>query len=958
MNKKLFAIALAVMLLIGCIAVSAAAAGTVDTIDELQAAVNAYTDTTTVIQLSGNIDGDKELTVTKDVYLDLNGYNITCPVSITGGTLYCMDTKTDDYNIDDGEGYGVLTNVSGNVDGVPAEAECVKKGYQYLKVAEGTSLSFHRVDLQIHSMVLRASEVGLYYKCRFGGDRLVKENVKQFGVALSVKGIPNKDNLESDCKYSRFTEFSVGNQNEDKTSTLLKGVMKTTNANMINRRNAKMSVYGRAYILTDSGYVFGKFVERSLIDQVEDIASDTYWPTYDVTKKAAVISMYRKYVNLMRNWKVSNIESALCLDKTDPLIKLEDGADIKVLALTSSFGLNTTQMLYDVIMAEAKAQGITLGEVTIARLYASGCTLEKHITNAPNGKIYEYYKVTNDPNDPLCTTPGKMMHLYGLTHANGAASMSYGFADEEWDIIFTQQGAAQAPQLDSYLDKNGQNRIDQWKAILDQYKPSSNTRFVWNMLWGYQSDCTIDPFPRLFNSDQMYMYQCNIDAVMKYVVPRTDFDRIIPTGTVIQNARTSEFGDHLCRDTYHLNNYGGIMAAYGLYAVITGQELTEINIDPVYTTVTMNNGIGGADKIEIPLTETQKAIMIESVNNALKNPFALTESQYPEREISYTSNLQFIGDTKIAVCPACHTEVTWTEIETDSNGAPTNTSYFGTPLTGGTYHFYLSSDVTYTGSANPFIYINASSAATGGQRKVCLHLNSHNLTATKNTVATIGANGILNVMGQGTVSGGSTLTNRGSTIVINSGASNTSGFGAVRLYSGTYEQATGNTVTAPVSTGPQGGLLEIYEDVVIKGNTNSLWLNTSNNNGNAANNYLETVNIYGGTFTKPVVGSPSAVVTTSTTLNISGGTFNGGITPDTNTVVTLSGAPVISGAGLKVPEGTTVTLDNLTAGASIAVDANGAFTVANSLAADYLKYFSAVQQGCSITAQDNILYCN
>ena len=47
------------------------------------------------------------------------------------------------------------------------------------------------------------------------------------------------------------------------------------------------------------------------------------------------------------------------------------------------------------------------------------------------------------------------------------------------------------------------------------------------------------------------------------------------------------------------------------------------------TAVKQLNGINGAEPITIPLTEEQKAIIIECVNNAVKNPFEVTPSAYP-----------------------------------------------------------------------------------------------------------------------------------------------------------------------------------------------------------------------------------------------------------------------------------------------------------------------------------------
>jgi len=282
----------------------------------------------------------------------------------------------------------------------------------------------------------------------------------------------------------------------------------------------------------------------------------------------------------------------------DPNAPLSDGKTLKLLAITSSFGLNTTQWLYDVAVAE----GCT--DVVVGRLYGSGCTLKTHVENAENNtNYYQYTKIDS----------GKWNTMEGIP-------LKYGLQDEDWDIIFIQQSAAQAPQLHTY-----ENYIDRLMQYVKENMTNPQTRFVWNMLWGYQGDSDISPFTTVFKSDQMYMYQCNVDAVKTHILPRADFDRIIPTGTVIQNARTSAFGDNLCKDTYHLNNYGGILAAYGLYSVLTGQELTEIHLDAVASSP---NGIGGAAPITEPLTDQQKAIIIESVNNAIKDPYQVTESSY------------------------------------------------------------------------------------------------------------------------------------------------------------------------------------------------------------------------------------------------------------------------------------------------------------------------------------------
>ena len=98
-----------------------------------------------------------------------------------------------------------------------------------------------------------------------------------------------------------------------------------------------------------------------------------------------------------------------------------DGKTLKILAITSSFGLNTTQLLYDI----AKAEGAT--DIIVGRLYISGCSLEMHVNNAnSNANAYRYTKITSED---------------GIWKTTENVSLAQGLNDEPWDIIFTQQGA-------------------------------------------------------------------------------------------------------------------------------------------------------------------------------------------------------------------------------------------------------------------------------------------------------------------------------------------------------------------------------------------------------------------------------------------------------------------------------------------------------------------------------------
>lgn len=929
MKNRFITILVVTALICGIIAVGASA-NEITTYDALQTAINQYSGNGEAIILGADITGEQVLTISQDTYLDLNGFDIACHINVTSGTLYCMDSQTDDYTIADGV-YGKLSGqITGKIAGVPTVSKCSSNGY--LPVSEAEGISFHCVNLQIYAAALRAENVGIYLKSHFAGDELVAKSVDTFGIALSVYETPNAQNLEGLCDRSVFTGFSAGeNANAgDNTSTLLFNIMKTENQQIVNERNSDTTIYGRAYIETANGYVFGEAQQCTLKQLIETAASNNAgcWPSYSEAQKAEAVSLYRNYAQILRNWDVKNIESALVLNENAPL---NDGKTLKLLAITSSFGVNTTQLLYDV----AVAQGYDPDNVIVGRLYASGCTLQKHLQHAPDKPLYRYTKFSS-------ATDGKMLEV----KKEGTATLLDGLQDENWDVIFIQQGAANSPLLNSYVDAQGNDRVAQLKAIVDEYKTNPDAKFVWNMVWAYQSDSDQDVFVNHFNSDQMYMYQRNVDAVMQYVVPKADFDRIIPSGTAIQNARTSYFGDRLCQDTYHANNLGGAIAAYGLFSVVTGQKVTSVNLD--FANVPAENLL--EHKTRPVLTDADKLVIMESINNALANPFSVTESSYPPEDYSdynFTDDVKFLDDNNTAVCPACQMKVTWLEL----NQANYKTYGFGVApaVTGtdalprGVYHFYLSEDIEHAATI-PFF------RSLYGDRDVCLHLNGHNLTSTKHNVAEIGSNTKLNIMGTGTVCGSTyTPDNNGSTLIINS--STVYNPGTIRLYSGTYTQPTGKAHPAVISTGATGGKLEIYKDATIIAKTDGycFYSNTTNKN------WAETINIYGGSFNRPFNFSyASDALTTATALNIYGGTFKEGLEILNNTNATLSGSPQILGAGLKLGEGITITLGELTEGAAITVGSTGVISAPCENVKDYIAYFTT--PGMLVTAKDNALY--
>lgn len=292
------------------------------------------------------------------------------------------------------------------------------------------------------------------------------------------------------------------------------------------------------------------------------------------------------------------------------------------------------------------------------------------------------------------------------------------------------------------------------------------------------------------------------------------------------------------------------------------------------------------------------------------------------------SDLQFDEGTTNAVCPVCKEKVTWTAIGKES----------GTVSLGGK-HYYLNKDLTFTGESDSGYLMNA-----GANTTACLHLNGHNITATK-TRAIFGSNGRLNVMGNGIVSGYNKAA-QGAAVQHNN---RTDGNG-IHLYGGTYQKTADTRTDAhTVAVWNVGGTLNIYEGATVIGSGSGAAVYS----GNCT--YLNSeIGLYGCTVQGNVKlnGATQSDEKTSTVI-INGATVTGTVEIPLRASASVAGAANIG--KLSIHEDSRLTVGVLKDGARIGVDAEGVFTQPN--AAVYLQYFTPVSPAARITVDGTALRC-
>jgi len=227
---------------------------------------------------------------------------------------------------------------------------------------------------------------------------------------------------------------------------------------------------------------------------------------------------------------------------------------IKVLAIGNSFSVDAMENhLYDLL------KSADYDQVILGNLYIGGCSLDTHWSNiSTNTSAYEFRK--NDDNGEWVKT----QNYTALT----------ALQEETWDVITIQQVSSDSGNPDTY--GNLQNIVN-W---IDANKTNSDAKILWHMTWAYQQDSTHEAFPD-YNSDQMTMYNAIVNTVRNTVLNTNGIDGVIPSGTAIQNLRTSGLGDTLTADGYHLKDtYGDYTASLTWYRALTGESLDLVTYWP------------------------------------------------------------------------------------------------------------------------------------------------------------------------------------------------------------------------------------------------------------------------------------------------------------------------------------------------------------------------------------------
>ncbi len=130
-----------------------------------------------------------QLTLTRDLYIDLNGHTLTGSADTNSYAIYGMDSSTDRYTCD-ARGYFCLYDGNGEPVVPVTHFKTALPGSvkRYMAIREDAGYSFHRFYMGVTHMSLKPSALALGYKAVFAGDEMVRAAIGSFGIRVWAEG--------------------------------------------------------------------------------------------------------------------------------------------------------------------------------------------------------------------------------------------------------------------------------------------------------------------------------------------------------------------------------------------------------------------------------------------------------------------------------------------------------------------------------------------------------------------------------------------------------------------------------------------------------------------------------------------------------------------------------------------------------------------------------------------------
>ena len=255
---------------------------------------------------------------------------------------------------------------------------------------------------------------------------------------------------------------------------------------------------------------------------------------------------------------------------------------IKILFVGNSFAVDTMQHTAGV------AKDLGIQNIKFGVLFVGACSIDMHYAHAMGDlPAYAYHTNTGD----------------GWSVVDGYR-ISDAIKSDDWDWIAIQHGTkAPSRYTSSHYYRNLTPLIQYIKELAPKH-----TKIAFNLTWMGEHTSQHHEIVS-YEGNTALMREKLIEVTKEMVCSNPLVDLLVPTGTAVENARTSQIG-LLTRDCYHLSmDKGRYIAALTFIAAITGLPIDTVSRVPK-----------GVDEYALQ-------VAIESATNAIKAPFEITQSK-------------------------------------------------------------------------------------------------------------------------------------------------------------------------------------------------------------------------------------------------------------------------------------------------------------------------------------------
>lgn len=349
----------------------------------------------------------------------------------------------------------------------------------------------------------------------------------------------------------------------------------------------------------------------TVTDQIEKLDPPTNSPTYVATQTEITINAQSNmeysiddgvtwvsddvvFINLEPNteykilYRFKATDTAAASDSVELMVQtksfVEEGLVLdKILVIGNQNALDVVTNLYDVLTTNEVETDLILGVVT-----NTDETLKDYVEstqNTINKYNFEKYSPSSDKTTKTDQSLGDVI------------------TDEPWDLIIIEQTNAFGGILKEFTPY-----LDQLINYIMLNRTNENLNIGFHMPWAYHPESTLPGFDN-YRSDQERMYNNIVSRMNDSILNKADISQFIPTGTALQNLRTSVIrNDITLADGERLNKVGQLAATLMWIETLFDHDIKKLDVS------------------SFELDENTVGAVMEAVLNAGNKPLEVTRS--------------------------------------------------------------------------------------------------------------------------------------------------------------------------------------------------------------------------------------------------------------------------------------------------------------------------------------------